>query len=62
MDSCAGEPEKDGSVVFHPGGHFVPSQRPYLDAAVQFIRKQLEKGDKDGDAKEEDVNHMDVPF
>lgn len=64
MDAFAGEPEKDGSVVFHPGGHFVPSQRPYLDAAVQFIRKQLEKGNNgiNGNAKEEDVNDMDVPF
>ncbi|KAJ6111927.1 Serine hydrolase FSH [Penicillium sp. IBT 18751x] len=65
MNACAGDPEKDGLVVFHPGGHFVPSQRPYLDAAVQFIRKQLEKseitnGEKPKD--EEDVNDMDVPF
>ncbi|OQD77324.1 hypothetical protein PENDEC_c003G03405 [Penicillium decumbens] len=63
IEACAGEPDKDGSVVFHPGGHFVPSQRPYLDAAVQFIRKQLEKGNNDsGNAEEEDVNDMDVPF
>lgn len=63
MDACAGEPEKDGSVVFHPGGHFVPSQRPYLDAAVQFIRKQLENGNGSGKkVEEEDVNDMDVPF
>lgn len=65
MHSFAGEPEKDGSVVFHPGGHFVPSQRPYLDAAVQFIRTQLEKGNIGNGGKsknEEDVNDMDVPF
>ncbi|KAJ5613763.1 hypothetical protein N7528_007417 [Penicillium herquei] len=63
VDACAGDPEKEGNVVWHPGGHFVPSQRPYLDAAVQFIRKQLENSN--GVAKseeEEDVNDMDVPF
>ncbi|KAF3390646.1 Dihydrofolate reductase [Penicillium rolfsii] len=63
IDACAGEPEKDGLVVWHPGGHFLPSQRPYLDAAVRFIREQLEKsnGGKKAD-DEEDVNDMDVPF
>lgn len=64
IDACSGEPEKDGSVVWHPGGHFLPSQRPYLDAAVQFIRNQLEKEGKgkNGGVEEEDVNDMDVPF
>jgi dihydrofolate reductase len=63
IDACAGEPEKEGLVVWHPGGHFLPSQRPYLDAAVRFIREQLEKsnGGKKAD-EEEDVNDMDVPF
>jgi dihydrofolate reductase len=63
IEACAGEPEKDGLVIWHPGGHFLPSQRPYLDAAVRFIREQLEKsggGKKAGE--EEDVNDMDVPF
>lgn len=65
VEACVGDPEKDGCVVWHPGGHFLPSQRPYLDAAVQFIRTQLEKRNNggDGNAKdEEDVNDMDVPF
>lgn len=62
IDACEGDPEKDGSVVWHPGGHFLPSQRPYLDAAVQFIRKQLEKGAAGNAQEEEDVNDMDVPF
>lgn len=65
IEACGGEPEKDGLVVWHPGGHFLPSQRPYLDAAVQFIRAQLERGadGRNGDVKdEEDVNDMDVPF
>lgn len=65
IEACVGEPEKEGLVVWHPGGHFLPSQRPYLDAAVQFIRAQLEKRDWDGGkggGDEEDVNDMDVPF
>lgn len=60
IEACLGEPEKNGGVVWHPGGHFLPSQRPYLDAAVVFIRKQMESGKK---AEEEvDVNDMDMPF
>ncbi|KAJ5153266.1 uncharacterized protein N7482_009744 [Penicillium canariense] len=63
IDACAGDPEKDGLVVWHPGGHFLPSQRPYLDAAVRFIREQLDKSNGNGKPKEEeDVNDMDVPF
>ncbi|EPS26890.1 hypothetical protein PDE_01830 [Penicillium oxalicum 114-2] len=63
IDVCAGQPEAEGLVVWHPGGHFLPSQRPYLDAAVRFIREQLEKSDgKKKTEEEEDVNDMDVPF
>jgi pimeloyl-ACP methyl ester carboxylesterase len=66
VEACAGEPEKDGSVVWHPGGHFLPSQRPYLDAAVRFIREKMERGDGSNgtgkEVEEEDVNDMDMPF
>ncbi|KAJ5624547.1 Serine hydrolase FSH [Penicillium lagena] len=64
VDACSGDPEKDGRVVWHPGGHFLPSQRPYLDAAVRFIREELErsKGSAGKKNEEEDVNDMDVPF
>lgn len=63
IDACAGDPEKEGLIVWHPGGHFLPSQRPFLDAAVQFIRGQLERSNEAGKAQEEeDVNDMDVPF
>jgi dihydrofolate reductase len=65
IEACAGEPEKDGLVVWHPGGHFLPSQRPYLDATVRFIREQMERsnGSNDkGKEVEEDVNDMDLPF
>ncbi|KAJ5111130.1 Serine hydrolase FSH [Penicillium argentinense] len=62
VDACAGNPGKDGLVIWHPGGHFLPSQRPFLDAAVRFIQEQLKKGHGDAKEEEEDVNDMDVPF
>lgn len=62
IDACQGQPEKEGLVIWHPGGHFLPSQRPYLDAAVRFIREQLEKGTAGDKEEEEDVNDMDMPF
>lgn len=62
IEACVGDPESEGKVVWHPGGHFLPSQRPYLDAAVRFIRESVEeKKDKAGE-EEEDVNDMDLPF
>ncbi|PLB39257.1 alpha/beta hydrolase [Aspergillus candidus] len=61
IEACVGDPEKEGNVVWHPGGHFVPAQRPYLDAVVVFVRKCLGGGVVGGKG-EEDVNDMDVPF
>ncbi len=54
----------EGWVVVHPGGHFVPSQKPWLDAVVGFVKKCMEgegKGEKE-DEVEERVEDMDVPF
>lgn len=64
IDACEGRPEEDGKVVWHPGGHFLPGQRPFLDAAVRFIQEQLEgeKGKGSGEKDEEDVRDMDLPF
>ncbi|KAK1141594.1 hypothetical protein N8T08_008858 [Aspergillus melleus] len=64
IEACVGDPETEGKVVWHPGGHFLPSQRPYLDAAVRFIRESVEEKKKKGKAgdEEEDVNDMDLPF
>jgi dihydrofolate reductase len=69
VSACEGDAEAEGRVVFHPGGHFLPSQRPYLDAAVRFIRESLEGS---GVTKKEDhstnrlsgvnVEDMDMPF
>ncbi|KAJ5766864.1 uncharacterized protein N7511_004480 [Penicillium nucicola] len=63
IEACAGEPEKEGLVVWHPGGHFLPSQRPYLDAAVKFIRGYVGlEEEKKKKVEEVDVNDMDMPF
>ncbi|KAL4953241.1 serine hydrolase FSH [Aspergillus filifer] len=62
VDACVGDPEDEGKVVWHPGGHFLPSQRPYLDAAVRFITECLEGGKGKDKKDEEDVNDMELPF
>ncbi|KAL8734739.1 MAG: hypothetical protein Q9181_003103, partial [Wetmoreana brouardii] len=61
---------EDAKVVVHPGGHFLPSQRPWLDAAAAFVNECLRgkgdvdgaSGDGDGKGKEEKAEDMDVPF
>ena len=50
-------------VVVHPGGHFLPSQRPWLDACVGFVKEALGGGEGAGKKEEEErVEDMDVPF
>ena len=51
----------EGRVVVHPGGHFVPSQRPWLDAVVGFVKECME-GVERKVVEEERVEDMDVPF
>ncbi|KAL8791254.1 MAG: hypothetical protein Q9213_000211 [Squamulea squamosa] len=61
---------ESAKVVTHPGGHFLPSQRPWLDAAVGFLKECLEKTtNAGGDAGKDDtrekvdkVEDMEVPF
>lgn len=62
----------EGRVVVHPGGHFVPSQKAWLDAVVGFVRECVmeeeeggeggKRGRKGEERKEERVEDMDVPF
>lgn len=64
VEACAGgDSDVEKRVVFHPGGHFVPSQKTYLDIAVGFVRTALEQR-VNGEKKEEEerVEDMDVPF
>lgn len=65
-DTCEGG--RDGvvgklpRVVYHPGGHFLPSsQKPYVAALVAFIRETVQGGA--GSKKEEErAEDMDMPF
>lgn len=58
---AAGGAEKT-QIVVHPGGHFVPSGKQYLDLIAAFI-KQTTTLDKMESGKEEvRVEDMDVPF
>ncbi len=52
----------EGNVVVHPGGHFVPSQKPWLDAVVGFVKDCVEGSDGRKEEKEVSVEDMDVPF
>lgn len=58
---AAGGQEKT-TVVVHPGGHFVPNQRQYLDTVVSFIQAHMADTSGHSDTPEERVEDMDVPF
>lgn len=59
-DTCEGT--GGGRIVYHPGGHFVPSsQKAYVAALVGFMKEMLHKAEN-GEKKEESVEDMDVPF
>lgn len=49
-------------VVIHPGGHFVPTSKQYLDVAAAFIQQQMGPKVEQNGQKEESVEDMDVPF
>ncbi|KZZ96319.1 dihydrofolate reductase [Ascosphaera apis ARSEF 7405] len=61
IEACEENPETNGRVIRHPGGHFLPSQRPYMDGTLQFIKGILEPK-KEEDKDEVGVEDMDVPF
>lgn len=62
IDACEGSSEQDSRVVWHPGGHFVPSQLRFLEAPVLFIRECLEGVPRKSKDEEEKVEDMEVPF
>lgn len=53
--------ESEGRVVYHPGGHFLTTQKTYVAALVGFIKEVLHKAEH-GEKQEESVEDMDVPF
>ena len=59
IDSCESGSQR---VVTHPGGHFLPSQKVWLDAAIGFVKECVIGAATKKDIKEEGVEDMDVPF
>jgi len=52
----------EGRVMYHPGGHFLPSsQKAYVAALIGFMKEVLHAAEH-GEKKEESVEDMDVPF
>lgn len=51
INACEGDPEADGRVLRHPGGHFLPSQRVYLDGVVSFMRGALDNAEALSDSR-----------
>ena len=60
VEAC--EHREDRYVVYHPGGHFLPStQKASVNALIGFI-KEVMQGEEGGKKEEESVEDMDVPF
>ena len=49
-------------IIIHPGGHFVPSQKPWLDATVSFVKDGLSGASKGDKRMEQSAEAMDMPF
>lgn len=67
VEACANGKGKGGGVqrvVYHPGGHFLPSsQKQYVGALVAFIREVMSEQVAAAPKKEEEsVEDMDLPF
>lgn len=66
-DACVDGRGKAGGVsrvVYHPGGHFLPSsQKQYVAALVAFVREAIDEPTEGAGAKEEEkVEDMELPF
>lgn len=62
VDACDGHSRV---ALHHPGGHFVPSGKHFVNAAVGFIQNALREGGIGGKKKEEEeerVEDMEMPF
>lgn len=59
IDAFGGEDKTQ--VVWHPGGHFVPAGKQFLNVVSDFIRTCV-SGDSTTKKAEEQAEDMDVPF
>ncbi|KAI5357486.1 Putative serine hydrolase FSH, alpha/Beta hydrolase [Septoria linicola] len=66
VESCVDGKGREGGVgrvVFHPGGHFLPTQKATTAPLIAFIREIVDGGAVNGShVQEESVEDMDVPF
>ncbi len=60
VDAFGGEPK--AQLVFHPGGHFLPSSKQFLDVLVNFIGNVIRPDAQKSTKSEESAEDMDVPF
>ncbi|CAN9168030.1 FSH1-domain-containing protein [Alternaria alternata] len=61
VQACEHSEEK--YVVYHPGGHFLPStQKASVNALIGFIKEVLQEQEGGAKKEEESVEDMDVPF
>jgi len=60
VEACGGE--ERARVIWHPGGHFMPTSKQYLDILVEFIKRVVSPENKDKKVEEENVEDMEVPF
>jgi len=63
VEAC--ERREERFVVYHPGGHFLPStQKASVNALVGFIKEVMQEVEKEGGKGEEEESaaDMDVPF
>lgn len=62
VDSCEDGRGRDGRrVVYHPGGHFLPSsQKEYVAALVGFIKESM--GWSDESTRSEEDKELEMPF
>lgn len=59
VDACV-DGRREGRVIYHPGGHFLPSsQRQYVAALIGFIKETIDGSEVPAEEKDED---MELPF
>lgn len=59
VDACV-DGRKEGRLIYHPGGHFLPgNQRQYVAALIGFIKEVTEGA---AEVSSERLEDLDVPF